>query len=88
MKAKRLINGLMSLEIPMPLDTRQHLEQIALQFALLKADRALKACAGFVSVPTVYRVLHAQDHKVSTLIQMADAFGCDVVITIVKRDAA
>ena len=40
-----------------PDDTRQHLEQIALQFARLKADRALKACAGLVSVPTVSRVL-------------------------------
>lgn len=67
-------------------DRRQAiLELIAAQLEIHRADRALKQCVTRVSIPTAYRVLHRQDHKISTLIDVADALGCDVQITITKR---
>ncbi len=61
---------------------------IAAALARQKADRVLKQCCGAMAVSTAWKVLNAQDHKVSTLIDVADAMDCDVVITIVKRPAA
>ncbi len=64
------------------------LVKIAADLTLARADRALKACVNQVSVPTAYRVLHAHDHKISTLLDVADALGCEVTIVIRKRPAA
>jgi hypothetical protein len=59
---------------------------IAARLTLLKADRVLKACASEeISIPTVSRILKGHDHKISTLIALADALECDVEITIQKR---
>lgn len=71
-----------------PTERRQAiLALIAAQLEIHKAGRLLKQCATQVSVPTVYRVLHAGDHKISTLVDIADALECDVTITITKRPA-
>ena len=67
---------------------RALLALIAAELAAQKADRVLKQCAGGTSIATAWRVLHAQDHKISTLIDIASALDCDVTITIVKRPAA
>ena len=74
----------------MPPNLRYHalLSQIAADLTLARADRALKACVTEVSVPTAYRVLHGHDHKISTLVDVADALDCEVIIVIRKRPAA
>lgn len=69
-------------------DRHAILTLIAAQLELQRADRLLKQCASSVSIPTVYRVLHGGDHKISTLLDIADALDCDVTITITKRPAA
>jgi predicted transcriptional regulator len=63
------------------------LELIAAQLSLHRADRLLKQCTRNVSISTVHRVFQGGDHRISTLIDIADALGCDVVITIEKRVA-
>ena len=68
--------------------TQTLLSLIAAQLEIARADRVLKECACAVSVPTVYRVLHGADHKISTLADIADALECDLEIRIVKRPAA
>lgn len=72
-----------------PTDRRRAmLELIASRLVVLKADRVLKACATEdVSIPTVSRVLRGEDHKISTLLAIADALECDVTIVIDKRTA-
>lgn len=72
-----------------PLERRHALlVKIAADLTLARADRVLKACVTHCSVPTAYRVLHAKDHKISTLLDVADALDCDVTIVIRKRPAA
>jgi hypothetical protein len=67
---------------------RAQLALIAADLARQKADRVLKQCCGHVSAQAVSRVLRGHDHRVSTLLDIADALDCDVTITIVKRPAA
>ncbi len=67
---------------------RAQIALIAAALASQKADRVLKQCCGALSAPTVLRVLRGHDHRVSTLLEIADALDCDVQITIVKRPAA
>lgn len=62
-----------------------YLLKIAADLASARAGRVLKQCASARSVPTAYRVLHGRDHKVSTLIDVAESLGCDVEIRITKR---
>ena len=64
------------------------LEVIRAQLVDARADRALKACVVTVSVPTAGRVFKGADYKLSTLLDIADAMDCDVLITIQKRPAA
>lgn len=73
----------------MTTDRRQALlAKISAELLILKADRVLKQCAAEgMSISTVHRVLHGGDHKISTLVDLADALECDVEITIHKRSA-
>ena len=69
---------------------RALLTLIAARLADEAAQQAIKrSCIGYgrVSPPTVNNVLHGKNHKLSTLIEIADSLDCDVEITITKRSA-
>lgn len=59
------------------------LEQRRAECGIKRAYLAL----GVVSMPTALHVLQGKDHKVSTLVKIADSLECDVEITIRKRSA-
>lgn len=64
---------------------------IAAQLQVEMADRALKqyvvALDGHLSPNTVRRILEGKDHRISTLADLADSMGCDLVIEIKRRVA-
>lgn len=56
----------------------------------LRAEQGIKRAylaAGCVSMPTAIHVLQGKDHKVSTLITIADSLDCDLEIAFIKRSA-
>lgn len=64
-----------------------HLELIRAELAKARAGRVLKACYKATSMTAAFRVLHGQDHRISTLVDIADALNCDVEIVIRQRSA-
>lgn len=48
-------------------------------------QRALAGRCGHGSHGTVSHVLQARDTKLSTLVTLADALKCDVVVTLIPR---
>lgn len=68
--------------------TQALLDLIAARLAREAADQGVKRAYiayGRVSYPSVNNVLHARNHKLSTLIDIADALNCDVDVTITRR---
>lgn len=66
------------------------LELIGARLDLLRSEQGIKRANlafGCVSMPTAIHVLQGKDHKVSTLLKIADSLECDVRIEIVKRSA-
>lgn len=74
-----------------PEERRQAIQAvIGARLALEAANQCIKRTYigyGRVSFPTVAKVLRGDNCKVSSLIAVADALGCDVEITIHKRTA-
>ena len=73
-------------------EQRRHAIQVALgaQLELEAAEQCIKRTYigyGLISPPTVSKVLRGRNCKVSSLVAVADALGCDVEITIRKRTA-
>lgn len=72
----------------MTTDRSAVLALIAAKLELARADQAIKkSCVGYgrISAPTVAKVLAGKNHKLSTLIEVADALDCDVEILIHRR---
>ena len=74
-----------------PCDRRQAiLALIAAQLELHRAAQALKQYqvgVGRVSPSTAHNVLRGKDHRIGTLVDIADSMNCDVTITITRRTA-
>ncbi len=73
-------------------EERRHALQVVIValMALEAAGQSIKrsySAYGQISFPTVAKVLRGDNCKVSSLIAVADALGCDVEITITKRTA-
>lgn len=71
---------------------RRHaiLTWIAAQLENRRAEALTKqyvVAYGRMAPSTVCRVFQGRDHRVSTLLEIADALDCDVKIEIVKRSA-
>ena len=76
----------------MTAEERRHAIQVAIgaRLAIEAAEQSIKRSYigyGRISFPTVAKVLRGDNCKVSSLIAVADALGCDVEITIHKRTA-
>ena len=73
-----------------PTERRQAiLTLIAGRLEMIRADLMLKQYGvgyGRVSPSTAHNVLKGKDHKISTLVEIADSMDCDVVIEIRRRN--
>lgn len=74
----------------MTMRQRAILEIIKARLTELQAELALKQYqvgAGKVSPSTAHNVLNGKDHRITTLVEIADSMDCDVKIEIVRRSA-